>query len=300
MLLRQETISHSLHLKNSMAQMFELSQIIKGINSIGIDVLVLKGPVMSFELYGDVDSRVSKDIDLVVPRNLVVRVDEYIRCQGYIRAEFTPRQLESHRTRSKDFVYWQPQKRICLELHWRLFQDWECFDPFKVPHQRVFLGGQTFKTLSPEYNLLYLATHGCESGWSRPQWSQDIVMLLKKYGEQLDWSLIWREAERYDLTGPLEQALLWQAKTRELWTPHQVRGDKIAYVWRSSAWFSKIMLRKQWGNRFKAAWSLLVPRTQDFQALRLPDWLFFLYPLARPWLALARNRQRSKESSQCP
>jgi hypothetical protein len=218
-----------------------------------------------------------------------------MRHQGYIRAQLTPKQLKSHQARSKDFVYWHPQKQICVELHWRLFQDWDCFDPFKVPHKTIALGGQTFRTLSPEYNLLYLATHGCESGWSRAQWSQDIAMLLKKCAEHLDWSLVWREAEHYDLTGPLEQALE---------KAHQSKGhrhdDAEQYVWKLEAWLAKIMLRKLWRNRLRAAWSLLVPRAQDFQAFRLPDSLFFLYPLARPWLALQRNRQRSKESLQLP
>lgn len=297
MLLTQDSISHCSHLKKSAMQMLELSQITNGINSIGIGVLFLKGPVMSFDLYGDIAARVSKDIDLVVQNPDILRVDEFLRERGYVRQELTPRQLESHRVYSKDFVYCQPQKGICLELHWRLFQDWECFDPFEVPHQEIVLGGQTFKTLSPEYNLLYLATHGCESSWSRPQWSQDIVMLLKKYGAQLDWDLIWCEAERYDLTGPLGQALTLPSPPRR----GQGEGNnRTTYVWRPGPWLSKIILRKRWKNRLRAAWSLLIPRTQDFQALRLPDWLFFLYPLARPWLALARNHQRSKESSQLP
>ncbi len=281
--------------EQTLKQASELLAINRLFRNAGIELLTIKGVLLALDLYGDLAARASKDIDLVVKVGDVRLADELLLARGYFRQYLSSRQLKSHQTQSKDFVYWHPQKRICVELHWRLFQDWDCFDPFNVPHQKIVLGGQVFSTLSPEYNLLYLATHGCESGWLREQWLLDIMKLLEKYGPSLDWGLIWREAKRYDLTGPLEQALKLPSP------PARGQGEgrgRVKYVWQSSVWFSKIMLRKRWKNRAKAAWSLLVPRAQDFQALRLPDWLFFLYPLVRPWLALARNRQRSKASSQ--
>lgn len=284
-----------LHLKTSLTHCFELYELRQIFSYSKLEFLLLKGSALAVDLYGDIGARVSKDIDLLVKPQGISRADEIFRAQGYLRTSLTPRQLRSHLKQCKDFVYWHPKKRICVELHWRLFQDWDCFDPFEVPHQEIVLGGQIFKTLSPEYNLLYLATHGCESGWAREQWRLDIVKLLEKYGASLDWGLIWREAERYDLTGPLEQALRRVSHCEE---PRATRQS--IYVWRLGLWWHKIALRKRWKNRLKAAWSLLIPRLQDFEALKLPDSLFFLYPLARPWLALQRNRQRLKDSSQFP
>lgn len=270
--LRQAGILGTCKVKQVLKQTSELIFLHSLLN---MEVVALKGPVLALDLYGDLGARQSKDIDLVIKPEDIFKADQILQQQGYERAFMSPKQLRSHLYWSKDFVYWHPQKQICLELHWRLFQDWECFSVFEVALQETEISGVKIKHLSPEYNLLYLCTHGCESAWSNPKWALDIQKLLAKY--ELDWKFIWREAERWDLERALREGIEGRV------------GREQTYIWRLSDWMHKLMLRKKLKNKAKVLLSLFVPRLQDFQALALPDNLFFLYYLLRPILAIHRN-----------
>lgn len=239
-----------------------------------LDSVALKGPVLSLELYGDLGARQSKDIDILVRQSDLLKADQLVQTMGYERYQFTPRQLKSHLCSSKDFVYWHPQKRIYLELHWKLFETWDCFDPFETPLKTTQIGGVSIQSLSPEYNLIYLSVHGCESMWSDPKWALDIEKLVVKY--TLDWDLIHRELKRFDLEGAF----------------YDRRVRPKPYVWRFSDWLHRFWLRKRFKNRAKVLLSLLVPRTEDFKAISLPDSFFYLYYLFRPWIAMKRNLSR--------
>ncbi len=281
MLLAAAAILGYFNPKQALGQCAELVSIVSLLAHAKIESVAIKGPLLALELYGDLGARKSKDIDLVIKPKNIFEADHILQQQGYQRSFLTPRQLQAHIHWSKDFVYWHPKKQICLELHWRLFQDWECFSVFDISLQTTELLGVQIKHLSPEYNLLYLCTHGCESGWSRPQWALDIQKLLAKY--ELDWNLIRKEADQWDLAGTLREGL--QIKT----------GRTGSYVWRWSDWWHKLALRKKFKNKAKVLFSLFVPRLQDFQALALPDGLFFLYYALRPFIAFKRNKLRHQQ-----
>ncbi|MBL4818903.1 MAG: nucleotidyltransferase family protein [Deltaproteobacteria bacterium] len=272
---------------NALAQFAELNELTDLFERHGISVLVLKGVLLAKDLYGDLGARQSWDIDLVISKGDIKKVDTLFQKLGYQRQKLTPKQMSQHLKNAKDFVYTHPNKHFQVELHWRLFQDWDCFDPFKVPHSKVEVGGQVFKVLAPEYNLIYLCTHGAESYWARAQWAQDIYQLLEKYGPSLDWALIWKVAAKYDLTGALEEGLgkSHQFKSLPKYQP---------YAWRFKAWWRRLLLRKRLKNRVRVIISLLVPRTQDYEIFLLPDKLYGLYYFLRPFGALKRNRVRSQ------
>lgn len=267
--------------KQALGQSAELVCLVKLLADQNIGTVALKGPILALELYGDLGARQSKDLDLVIRPEDIFKADKILQEQGYKRAHLSAKQLKSHLDWSKDFVYWHPKKQICLELHWKLFQDWECFSVFDVALQETELSGIKIKHLSPDYNLLYLCTHGCESAWSSSKWALDIQKLLAKY--DLNWQLIWQEAERWDLERVLEEGLDCRAA---------LAMTKANYVWRLSDWMHKLMLRKKLKNKAKVCFSLFVPRLQDFSALALPDGLFFLYYVLRPILAIHRNISR--------
>ncbi|MES2504336.1 MAG: nucleotidyltransferase family protein [Myxococcota bacterium] len=281
-------------------QVSELVRLVRLFEAKSIPLVSIKGPLLALELYGDLGARSSNDLDFVIRPQDIFLADDILCTEGYERFLFSPAQRKSHLKHSKDFVYWHPRKQICLELHWRLFQDIGCFSVFDVPLQEIRVGDQNIKQLSPEYNLLYLCAHGSESLWQRGQWGLDIKFLLERYGN-LDWHLLWKVAENYDLTRFLKEGLTRHCEARSdaaIQDPGLLRlARNDNYVWQLNAWVHRLNLRAKLKNKAKFCLSLFIPRVNDFQDLALPDYLFFAYYLARPILALRRNLVRIRAAA---
>ena len=57
---------------------------------------------------------------------------------------------------------------MCIELHWRWVHIPGMFEPGEAVWDsavNVEIAGVQLKTLSPEYNLLYLCVHGAKHCW---------------------------------------------------------------------------------------------------------------------------------------
>ncbi|MGO4274859.1 nucleotidyltransferase family protein, partial [Paenibacillus sp. TAF58] len=161
----------------------EMEQTCKLFSDSDISTIVLKGPVLAVDLYGDVSLRTSRDLDILIPIENVDQAEELLRSQGYVKEEEYNTILNDWKWRHHHVTFIHPDKRVTLEIHWRLSPG-----PGKEPSFGELWGRKRKSTITshPVYYLgredlfLFLASHGARHGWSRLRWLADIDRITRQ------------------------------------------------------------------------------------------------------------------------
>ncbi|MRH42716.1 Renal dipeptidase [Aquibacillus halophilus] len=175
----------------------EMEQISKLFNQGEIRSLFLKGPILAQELYGDVSLRTSSDLDILIPINKLENAERLLENLGYEKDDYIQTVLNDWKWRHHHVTYIHPEKRLKLEIHWRLNPG-----PSKEPSFEQLWERKTRSSLIsyPVYLLgkedlfLLLVSHGARHGWSRLRWLLDISQLLN---QKLDWPKVGKLLRTY-------------------------------------------------------------------------------------------------------
>jgi hypothetical protein len=304
----------------------ELQRVLTALEAAGVHARVLKGLPLAQMVFGDVSLRAPGDLDLLIDGSQVLEADLVLRTLGYsglFRPErFSPKQLAYYRAHWKDLAYESPERGLALDLHWR------CFRNPEMPGvglcatgatETVTFGGLHIETLPRREGLLYLCVHGTLDGWVYLKALVDVAAEVSGLTErELDSlaELAQRHGVLPELTATLVLVKRWF--TMDHWTSRLLpEGDRtvrhiLRYVERTleSRGFTASReaipigetLRFEWGLRrtFRYRRELvrrILYRARMWETIRLPDWLFWAYPLLSPleWV-LFRLRQRRLNS----
>lgn len=189
-----------------------LHQLHRAFTNAGIPVLSIKGLTLGAWLYDDATLREHDDIDLLVPADAGNAADAVLTDLGYgsgYRPPLYPG--ESPATAS----YQAPTGSMAVDLSFDpLHIFWQStaerrqsFDGWWARRQEICIGQSTIPTPGPEDQFLLLARHLQFHGYFRVNWAVDLVVLLRRFGETLDWDLINREATRFGITGGVIRTL---------------------------------------------------------------------------------------------
>ncbi|MGQ3477920.1 nucleotidyltransferase domain-containing protein [Paenibacillus sp. TY11] len=180
----------------------------------GIRVLMLKGPALAQQLYGDVSMRTSKDIDLLIAPDDMDEAEHWMKEAGYRSKSGEVRVLGSWKWKDHHASFLHPQKRVEIELHWRLHPDgggepsfdelWNCRQmgkaagasrmvPLASADNRTAMTSCMY-TLGSEHQFLYLSAHGARHGWFRLRWLVDIDRLAVR---DVNWEALLPLLRRY-------------------------------------------------------------------------------------------------------
>ena len=305
------------NIRRSLALTAELVRLVKLLKRNGIPVLPLKGPVLALQVYGDLCMRHAGDLDLLVAPEHIRQAQQLIRQEGYrsMRPDFSlsPRQQKVYTRQQKDFVYYRDDRQIIVELHWR----WNS-NPYLFPldmdyvwehGQTIAIAGTQLATLAIEDLLLYLCTHGSIHGWFRLFWLCDVAELLRM-NKSLDWAQMMESASELNGQRPLAQALVLSNLLLESPLPNLFQSylerDRVLQSLINMALrimtkptkpsdrpFTFIyILRKLHYFRLNRdfRYKLLVFQRQigtipyDWRTVPLPDFLFPLYYVLRPFI----------------
>ena len=294
-----------------------LAGVLKALNHAEIPVMPLKGPLLSLGMYGDVGLRHSKDLDVLVARDDVLRAQECLETLGWRRsAEYsslTLRQSKFNLRYEQHIGYVHPARGCELELHWRTAEDASAVLPGGLarglPTQ---WNGCHYLAMKPADLMLYLCNHGSGHAWARAKWLGDMARIWAS--ESTDSTVVLNYAhatgqarpvllclrllkEAYGLPanaggdggfGLLPPALFAKA-VRELTNPDE-REDRSASTRIFEEFRSYRYKRRLWP--YKSRWENFAEvafRRVDFKVLRLPDSLFWLYVPLRPFLWVWRH-----------
>ena len=291
-----------------------------GLDARGVPWLILKGLPLGQRLYGDPFTKISIDIDLLVPPDGFADAGRALRDLGWRRtmpnfAE-TPARTRWYDALEKEHVFVDPRGGR-LELHRRLLANPFLFDPpfasLSANAMTVSLGGHPFRTLGDDDQLLYLACHGALHHWQRLQWLCDLAALLDAAGDGAAARAAAR-GRRLRLDDVLASAMLLCREALHAGAPRTAAppdaGPRVRFMvalarltWRPPTgglrrvWREAVMRAGRMVIGSRARYALheclgLLIQPHDFARVDLPDRVFWLYALARPlfWLRRALRR----------
>ncbi len=174
----------------------EFDKVIRLFREAGIQSIPYKGPMLSELLFGQAAVRESKDIDLVVRKEDLMRAKALLEQEGYqsdgAQTEDEERfLLNSRKEASYDLKLPYASgngKRLKIELHWRLPltssvpEDW-----YWAELEKSKVADGELLHFNPEALLLILLTHGFRHYWESLKWLSDIDLLVRKR-DDLDWA----------------------------------------------------------------------------------------------------------------
>ncbi len=313
-------------MQRSLGQIAEIHRLHEAFTQAGIRILFLKGVALSAQLYGDGTKRDAGDIDVLAESEMFGAAAELVERLGYRHHEYarSPRQRRHYARLIKDVEFRHARTDARLELHHRL-TDYPSllaidFDALWRERDEVQLGDRVIPTLPRAVLPVYLCAHGAGHSWERLRWLVDFAGAVRS-DASIDGALA--AAERTGLAAPMLHALMlahdWLALpvagrhlARARASAAVRRLDRIlAHLYSGAAWHAmpardtaagiaryslwqrlyRLSLNRDWRYRFELArreWFTAA----DWDTLPLPDPLFFLYPLARPFAWIARRRRR--------
>jgi hypothetical protein len=146
----------------------------------GVAALFVKGAALAQLGYGTQALKHCRDIDLLVSPADAERGYAILQREGY--QPIVPRGPLGEAQRRlvfrlhKDMELFQPERRLSVELHWRLIDNPVLLEGIGAgsPSQDVAVAGGRLATLADPQLFAYLATHGATHCWSRLKWLADL------------------------------------------------------------------------------------------------------------------------------
>lgn len=281
-------------------------------------VIVLKGLTTSLHFYENIYSRLSVDVDLIVRKEDVFSVDELLLANGFQHdfPDFSLMQWQKKKflQMQHHFAYLHTQKKMQVELHWRLFNNKELlpieFDTLYEETTNLAVNGFQVKSLNKEMLAFYILIHGSQHGWHRLGWVRDIHFLLKQ--TNIDWKKIHRWAEKYHSIHLVAQGIYLAEKilgseiSKETTRLFPKTKQVQSLISKALLFISKKEKKGKNSSNLTNATNMIFYRLQlkkslrykreefsfvsvnDFRILRLPAPLFFFYVLLRPILWIFR------------
>src|SRR2546425_6601515 len=169
----------------------ELFRLLESFASEAIGVLVVKGPVLAVQAYGDPAVRSYGDLDMLVRQRDIRRATELMSAAGYVAA-VSLSAIDAGKIPGQ-YLFSKPDSKLIVELHndrtLRYF-------PRRLPLEEFFarpilvpLDAREAPALSVEDELVLICIHGAKHFWERLMWIADVAGLLTRQ-TGIDWERV--------------------------------------------------------------------------------------------------------------
>lgn len=302
----------------ALGQVAEMARVGRCFTEAGLTLIPLKGVALSQELYRNPCVRNACDLDILVRPEDVARGEELLVRLGYRHAlgfhEMPDRQKRHIIETLHHHEYVNDAIGVCIELHWRSFlwtsEQVAALWSSAVPLPWLNCGLQQ---LSPETTALFLMDHGARHGWSCLKWLSDVAMLLENLPEN-KWLSLYEQAAFFDLQRIVLQTVTLLHWFYDIAPPQQLQrlAEADAFVRKTTSQAASLLLasgdtipfmeKRFPGISTALRLKRLKPATplpillrgslitfDDFSHHSLPDNLFWLYVLMRPYYWFKRR-----------
>lgn len=189
-----------------------LHRVLGAFQKAEIPVLYIKGMALGTWLYGDPALREHDDIDFLAPAGMTAEIDQVLKQLGYTsgyRPPLYPGELPGMAS------YLDPQGGLSIDLSFdplyvfgeSLASRRRSFETWWSRRQYLTIGSESVPAPGAEDQFVQLARHLQFHGYFRTNWAVDVLLLLHRYGNALDWPLIAREASAVGIAGGLYRTL---------------------------------------------------------------------------------------------
>src|SRR5713226_2350071 len=169
----------------------ELFRVLERFNSEGIGALVVKGPVLAMQAYGDPAMRSYGDLDLLVRQQDIRRATELLSAAGFAPA-IPLTAIEAGKIPGQYF-FSTPDSQLIVELHndrtLRYFPRRLPLEVFFARQVRVRIDALEAPALCVEDELVLICIHGAKHFWERLMWIADVAALASRQ-TGIDWQRV--------------------------------------------------------------------------------------------------------------
>jgi hypothetical protein len=166
----------------------ELFRLLELFAKQGISALVIKGPVLAMQAYGDPAMRGYGDLDLLVRQPDIRRATETMLAFGYQAA--VPLSAIDAGKIPGQYFFSEPDSNLIVELHndftLRYFPRRLPMEDFFARQIRVRLDGHEVPAPAVEDELVLISIHGAKHFWERLSWIADVAALVSPQAS-IDW-----------------------------------------------------------------------------------------------------------------
>jgi hypothetical protein len=189
-----------------------LVMIIRVLNAADVPVVLLKGASLTFDVWTDIGLRPWSDIDLLVPRHQVIGATGALAGLGFRPGRF---ETTAGATLAHESELLLVGPGGCLvDLHWCLFdsphyQARTSATAIQPATRRVVVQDDIVAAvMTPEMQLLHLCGHlVLHHEGTELLWLSDVAALLRRYRDDLDWTVVLADAHRFDLVVALQRVI---------------------------------------------------------------------------------------------
>jgi hypothetical protein len=191
----------------------ELGAVLQALAARNIAVIVLKGAALADAVYGNLALRPMGDVDLLVAQRDMAPTRLALEQLGYsvARVETHPGVLVEQ---ENEVAFLKPGRiDAWMDVHWSLFdspyyQSRMAMDWFWDSADHLTLGDQPALVLGTEALLIHLCGHlALHHEGLGLLWWQDIVEVLHRRGDQIDWATLLRKTRELQLLPPVRSVL---------------------------------------------------------------------------------------------
>src|SRR3989338_9521487 len=173
----------------------EFYNILKRLNKIGIEVILLKGVFLIDKVYRNIGLRPLSDVDVLVKKDTLPQIMKEMSDEGY---DITP---HGHLGYLKDGKF-----PTVIDFHWDIWFP-ETNDIWARCVGQAS-GDMQALTLDNEDVLICLSTHqSINHGMHKLIWLCDIHEFIRKYRDSIDWKIFIRRVKDYNIEIPLYYTL---------------------------------------------------------------------------------------------
>jgi hypothetical protein len=201
------------NLKRNMSIIGALRKVLATFQEAGIPFIVLKGIALAEHVYPNIATRGMSDVDILVKKDDLFKVDDYLSSLGYISRDSTvAKAIHNPIGYLASLEYRKDAKSpLNLHVHWHtvntsvpatMFVEridinrlWENSAMIAVADSHALM-------LRPEHLIIYLCEHALRVGHSfdRLILVCDIYFAIKAFENSLDWNFIAEESRRFGLS----------------------------------------------------------------------------------------------------
>ncbi|TVQ29088.1 MAG: hypothetical protein EA370_15770 [Wenzhouxiangella sp.] len=280
---------------------------------LGVPYLFFKGPSLAYRYYRDPGLRQFRDIDLLIPRQFMVKVGQRVREVGFRSHKHPAWSTDDGLRFLQRFVGmmdWVSPEGVLVEMPSSLDGDWDRLptDEMIAQAESVDIGGLRVPVPPDADFLCYLCKHHSRHHWARLHWIADLNAILAH--PEFDLDAVRQRARQRGFERTVEAALALQraAAAPEPWRANfsdpfahelfrhcllNLEGDfEQELALRESFPATSIDIdvsRRRRRHRLTRNLHRFKPRSEDFIQRPLPARWHSLYYILRPFLFMSRR-----------
>ncbi|MEN8144872.1 MAG: nucleotidyltransferase family protein [Gemmatimonadota bacterium] len=315
----------------------ELHALFDALAEAGVEAISLKGPILAAMAYPSPALRRYSDLDVLVRRKDVRKAMAVLADRSYEPWEtLSPAQEETLLSSGYSRPYGRKLDWIGVDLHWGFSQNFFAgeIEPARIWSEAEFVTvqGRPIRSLPRPLLPLALCVHGAKHGpypWPKLKWIADMSELLRTRAVA-DWEQTFQAAESLRLKRVLLLGLALPNRLLKAQLPArasvELDGDTTfteLTAWIRAHLFGSVELKPSFEERTRfdlamqdrasgrlryLAKRTLLPGRRDWNRVKLPGWLTFLYVPLRYGRLIAKyglhptklRRLRRKRSTSTP